>query len=62
VNTFWLSFYQTQNHNVEINDAVFFQGVLKILAIIRPYITPEAFNKFINTRETYIQHTNIVDE
>jgi AcrR family transcriptional regulator len=61
VNTFWLSFYQTQNHNVKIDDAVFFQGVLKILAIIRPYITPLAFDKFINTRETYIQHANLTD-
>jgi AcrR family transcriptional regulator len=61
VNTFWLSFYQTQNHNAEINDAVFFQGVLKILAIIRPYITQQAFNKFIQTRETYIAHTKIIE-
>ncbi|MEY8215974.1 MAG: TetR/AcrR family transcriptional regulator, partial [Colwellia sp.] len=31
VNTFWLSFYQTQHVVTDINDPVFYQGVLKIL-------------------------------
>ena len=51
VNTFWLSFYQTQNNNVEINDAVFYQGVLKILVIIRPYTTPAALPEFMLARK-----------
>ena len=29
INTFWLSFYQTQNNNSDINDSVFLEGVLK---------------------------------
>jgi len=53
VNTFWLSFYQTQNNNVEINDSVFYQGVLKILVIIQPYISDEAKEEFIAARTMY---------
>ncbi|WDD98940.1 MULTISPECIES: TetR/AcrR family transcriptional regulator [Thalassomonas] len=55
VNTFWISFYQTQNIDVEINDAVFYQGVLKILVIIRPYITESAMPEFLKAREMYQQ-------
>ena len=55
VNTFWISFYQTQNIDVEINDAVFYQGVLKILVIIRPYITGSAMPEFLKAREMYQQ-------
>lgn len=55
VNTFWISFYQTQNIDVEINDAVFYQGVLKILVIIRPYITETAMPEFLKAREMYQQ-------
>ncbi len=55
VNTFWLSFYQTQNINVEITDAVFYQGVLKILVILKPYTTKEAMPEFNKAREMYQQ-------
>lgn len=55
VNTFWLSFYQTQHNDNEINDSVFYQGVLKILVIIRPYTTERALPEFIKAREMYQQ-------
>ena len=55
VNTFWISFYQTQNIDIEINDSVFYQGVLKILVIIRPYTTKEAMPEFIKARAMYQQ-------
>ena len=54
VNTFWLSFYQTQNMDVEINASVFYEGVLKILAIIRPYTTERALPEFLKAREMYL--------
>ena len=53
VNTFWLSFYQTQNDNVEIDDSVFYEGVLKILVIIQPYITDSAREDFFTARNMY---------
>lgn len=55
VNTFWLSFHQTQNMDTEINSTVFFEGVLKIIAIIRPYATKESLPDFIKAREMYKQ-------
>jgi len=55
VNTFWLSFYQTQNIDVDITDAVFYQGVLKILVILKPYTTAEAIPEFNKAREMYQQ-------
>ncbi len=53
VNTFWLSFYQTQNKNIEITDAVFYEGVLKILVIIHPYITESSMPEFLEARTMY---------
>ncbi|OKY26870.1 TetR family transcriptional regulator [Thalassotalea sp. PP2-459] len=53
INTFWLSFYQTQNENTEINDSVFLDGVLKILVMIRPYITESAMNDFLTAKAMY---------
>ena len=53
INTFWPSFYQTQNIVTELNDAVFYQGVLKILVILRPYTTDEAMPEFIKARDMY---------
>ncbi len=53
VNTFWLSFYQTQNNDVNINDSVFYQGVLKILVIIQPYISDSAKEEFLAARTMY---------
>jgi len=55
VNTFWLSFYQTQNADEDIDDAVFYQGVLKILVIIHPYITDNAMEEFLEARMMYRQ-------
>jgi len=55
VNTFWLSFYQTQNINNDITDAVFYQGVLKILVILKPYTTAEAIPEFNKARALYQQ-------
>ncbi|WP_206486080.1 TetR/AcrR family transcriptional regulator [Thalassotalea sp. G2M2-11] len=62
INTFWLSFYQTQNENTEINDSVFFDGVLKILVLLRPYITESAMNDFLEARSMYQQrHKNALN-
>ena len=58
VNTFWLSFYQTQTSKVEINDSVFYEGVLKILVIIHPYATQEALPEFLKAREMYRERFN----
>ncbi|GLX83826.1 TetR family transcriptional regulator [Thalassotalea loyana] len=55
VNTFWLSFYQTQNLNPEIDSNVFIEGVLKIFALIRPYTTPSALPEFIKARDLYLK-------
>jgi len=55
INTFWLSFYQTQNIVTEINDSVFYQGVLKILVILRPYTTDDALPELIKARNMYQQ-------
>lgn len=55
INTFWLSFYQTQNIVNEINDSVFYQGVLKILVILRPYTTEEALPELIKAKNMYQQ-------
>ncbi len=55
INTFWLSFYQTQNENTEINDSVFLEGVLKILVLLRPYITDSAKSDFREARTMYQQ-------
>lgn len=55
INTFWLSFYQTQNIVTEINDAVFYQGVLKILVILKPYTTEAAMPDLIKARDMYQQ-------
>ncbi len=55
INTFWLSFYQTQNIVHEINDSVFYQGVLKILVILRPYTTAAALPELLKARDMYQQ-------
>jgi len=55
INTFWLSFYQTQNIVNEINDSVFFQGVLKILVILRPYTTKASLPELLKARDMYQQ-------
>jgi len=55
VNTFWLSFYQTQTSQVIINDSVFYEGVLKILVIIKPYATAKALPEIEKARQMYRQ-------
>jgi len=55
VNTFWLSFYQTQNVTADINESVLYQGVLKILAILRPFTTESAMPELIKVKNMYQQ-------
>ncbi len=55
INTFWVSFYQTQNIVNEINDSVFYQGVLKILVILRPYTTEASLPGLLKARDMYQQ-------
>jgi len=55
VNTFWVSFYQTQNIVTEINDSIFYQGVLKILVILRPYTTASALPELNKAKAMYQQ-------
>ena len=55
INTFWVSFYQTQNIVKEINDLVFYQGVLKILVILRPYTTSSGLPELLKARDMYQQ-------
>jgi len=55
INTFWVSFHQTQTIDNEVNDSVFYQGVLKILVILRPYTNEHALNDLMQARETYQQ-------
>lgn len=65
VNTFWLSFYQTQNKEPEMTDAVFYQGVLKILVIIKPYTTASALPEFEKAKAMYeerFEQTQAVSE
>jgi len=55
INTFWVSFYQTQNIVNEVNDSVFYQGVLKILVILRPYTKAHAINELNESCALYEQ-------
>jgi AcrR family transcriptional regulator len=55
INTFWVSFHQTQTIDNEVNDSVFYQGVLKILVILRPYTNEHALTDLALARDTYQQ-------
>ena len=55
INTFWVSFHQTQTMVNEINDSVFYQGVLKILVILRPYTKAHAISELNQARDVYLQ-------
>jgi len=58
INTFWVSFYQTQtivNEVNEVNDSVFYQGVLKILVILRPYTQSDGLADLMKARDLYQQ-------
>ncbi len=55
INTFWVSFYQTQTIVNEVNDSVFYQGVLKILVILRPYTKEHAMSQLNEACELYQQ-------
>lgn len=53
VNTFWVSFYQTQHSETDMGATVFNDGVLKILAVLRPYMAKSALPAFDQVKETY---------
>ncbi len=53
INTFWVSFHQTQTIVSEVNDSVFYQGVLKILVILRPYTKVHAISELNQARDVY---------
>lgn len=55
INTFWVSFHQTQTIVNEVNDSVFYQGVLKILVILRPYTKTNAISELNQARDVYKQ-------
>jgi AcrR family transcriptional regulator len=55
INTFWVSFHQTQTIVTEVNDSVFYQGVLKILVILRPYTKVHAMSELNQARDVYKQ-------
>jgi len=55
INTFWVSFHQTQTIVNEVNDSVFYQGVLKILVILRPYTKSHAISELNQARDVYQQ-------
>jgi AcrR family transcriptional regulator len=55
INTFWVSFHQTQTIVNEVNDAVFYQGVLKILVLLRPYTKKHAISELNQARDVYQQ-------
>lgn len=55
INTFWVSFHQTQTIVNEVNDSVFYQGVLKILVILRPYTKEHAISELNQARDVYLQ-------
>lgn len=55
INTFWVSFHQTQTIDNEVNDSVFYQGVLKILVILKPYTNAHALSDLVLARDTYQQ-------
>ncbi|WP_019029292.1 TetR/AcrR family transcriptional regulator [Colwellia piezophila] len=55
INTFWVSFHQTQTIVNEVNDSVFYQGVLKILVVLRPYTKAHAISELNQARDVYQQ-------
>jgi AcrR family transcriptional regulator len=55
INTFWVSFHQTQTIVNEVNDRVFYQGVLKILVLLRPYTKKHAISELNQARDVYQQ-------
>lgn len=55
VTTYWLSFYQTNSINAPIGPAAFYEGLLKILTLLQPYITEEALDEFKQAKALYKQ-------
>ena len=55
VTTFWLSFYQTQQLNAKIDASAFYEGILKILAMLQPYVTEHALPEFKQAKSLYQQ-------
>ncbi|MEW6999017.1 TetR/AcrR family transcriptional regulator [Colwelliaceae bacterium BS250] len=51
--TFWLSYLQTQNEEPKIDDSNLYDGLLKIFALLSPYITDTARSDFEKARGHY---------
>lgn len=52
--TFWLSYLQTQTDETPvIDDAALYDGLLKIFALLSPYVTENARSDFENARQHY---------
>ncbi|MEI6894030.1 MAG: TetR/AcrR family transcriptional regulator [Colwellia sp.] len=62
INTFWVSFHQSQTVVDEHDDSVFYQGVLKILVILRPYTKVHAISEFNQVRDVYKQRFEAVEK
>ncbi|WP_371374633.1 TetR/AcrR family transcriptional regulator [Thalassotalea aquiviva] len=52
--TFWLSYLQTQQDETLVDDANLYDGLLKIFALLSPYITDNARADFERARSHYI--------
>lgn len=52
--TFWLSYLQTQQDETNIDDANLYDGLLKIFALLSPYVVDSARNEFEKARQHYI--------
>ncbi|WP_394175678.1 TetR/AcrR family transcriptional regulator [Thalassotalea litorea] len=51
--TFWLSYLQTQHDEPVIDDAALYQGLMKIFALLSPYVTENAREEFEKARDHY---------
>ncbi|NMP16025.1 MULTISPECIES: TetR/AcrR family transcriptional regulator [unclassified Thalassotalea] len=52
--TFWLSYLQTQvDEEPDINDESIYDGLLKIFALLSPYVTSDARDAFETARDKY---------
>lgn len=55
VTTFWLSFFQTQTVNATIDASAFYEGLLKVFAVLKPYVTPSAMESFKQAHAIYLE-------
>ncbi len=51
--TFWLSYLQTQHDEPKIDDSNLYDGLLKIFALLSPYVTDNAREDFEKARSHY---------